>query len=119
MHPLAPVILIVVAAGVLVTLLRMRIDEKRYRLRRDEMETIRVRHMNERDQRRRRFEMAVRTRERQRGGRQRTSRRHVPVHSNTPDTADPTLTANDWKAFLTGAETMAHAEPPAAAGRDG
>ena len=117
MHPMAPIVLAAVAASVLVLFLRARIDDKRFRHRRDEMEAIRVRHMNERDQRRRRFEMAVRTRERKRGGQPRTPRR-VSVHPDTPDMADPTLTANDWKVFLTGAETMAQPEPPAAAGRD-
>ena len=103
MHPLAPVILIVVAAGVLVTLLRMRIDEKRYRLRRDEMEAIRVRHMNERDQRRRRFEMAVRRRERARNSRSRISRPVEPA-PDTPDTSDATMTTTEWKAFMTGTD---------------
>ena len=103
MHPLAPVILIVVAAGVLVTLLRMRIDEKRYRLRRDEMEAIRVRHMNDRDQRRRRFEMAVRRRERARNSRSQISG-PVEPGPDTPDTSDATMTSAEWKVFLTGTD---------------
>ena len=103
MHPTAPIVLAAVVASVLVLFLRARIDDKRFRHRRDEMEAIRVRHMNERDQRRRRFEMAVRTRERKRGGQRHTSRR-ATVPPNTPDTTDPTLAANDWKAFLTGAD---------------
>src|SRR3972149_4639965 len=101
MHPLAPLILIVVAAGVLVTLLRMRIDEKRYRQGRDEMEAVRGRHMNDRDQRRRRFEMAVRRRERARNGRSRISRPVEPA-PDMPDTSDATNTATEWRAFLTG-----------------
>ena len=101
MHPLAPVILIVIAAGVLVALLRTRIDEKRYRQRRDEIEAIRVRHMNERDQRRRRFEMAVRRRERARNGRSQISG-PVEPGPDTPDTSDATITTTEWKAFLTG-----------------
>ncbi len=98
-HPeiLAPV-LVVLCATAAIGLLRRRIDEQRWRRRMEEHEAIRARHMDERDKRRRRFEMAT---YRQRSSLRRPRAHPVQVEPGTPDIADPSLTVDDWRLYLT------------------